>query len=215
MSDEQPQKPTINVEIDTKRTEELAHNLALAERDRDEFKEKLSQLAHKQIEAKLDAFSILDEEKRKFYHENPKQLNQDYPSKAGSAPLNEKQFPKGDCMKFSSNEEMITYCRAHKDELVTDSLTGEQVLNTLFGYTVKNLKNGVQWEGYNPDANVQVKSGNPEVKLHEGMKNDPNSELQQFLERGRERYRQQVALEREHAYELTRKKLEQKEVENA
>jgi hypothetical protein len=212
---EQPQKPKINVEIDTKRTEELSRNLALAERDRDEYKAKLEQIAHKAIEQKLDALSILDEEKRKNYHAHPDLLAQDYPSKAGSAPLNSQQMGQGDRMKFSSNEEMISYCRAHKDEIVSekDGFTGEDVLRILFGYTVKNLKNGVEWQGYNPDANVQLKSGNPEVALHEGMHNDPSSQLQQFLGRGRERYREQIALEREHAYELTRKKLEQKKVE--
>ena len=205
--------PHINIELDTKRTEELASSLALAQKERDDLKEKLSQISHKEIERKLDMASVMDEEKRKFYHENPKQLNFDFPDNAGFAPLVRQQFPKGDRMRFSSQEEMISYCRAHKDEIVAENgFTGEQVLNTLFGYVVKNLKNGVEWKGYNPDANVQVKSGNPEVTLHEGMKNDSSSELQQFLGRGRERYRQQIELEREHAISLNQKKQEQKRV---
>jgi len=205
----QPQN--INIELDTKRTEELASSLALAERDRDEYKAKLEQISHKEIERKLDMASVTDEEKRKFYHENPKQFNQDFPDKAGSAPLVKQQFPNEGRMKFSSQEEMISYCRAHKDEIVAENgFTGEQVLNTLFGYVVQNLKNGVEWKGYNPDANLQVKSGNPEVTLHEGMKNNPSSDLQQFLQRGRERYHQQIELERDHAISLNQKKQEQK-----
>jgi hypothetical protein len=208
--EKEKQKLPFDIHVDTELTAKMARESERLRIENEQLKNRLLEIARKEIERKLDANSITDEEQRKFYHDHPNQFAEDYPSRAGSAPLNEAQMHTQDRMRFNSNEEMIGYCRAHKDEIVAEEgLTGSDVLRIMWGKTVQSLKSGQEWKGYNPDANKPIQSGNPEVKLTEGMKNDPNSQLQQFLERGRERYREQITQEREHASELTKKKLEQ------
>lgn len=200
-----------DVFIDTSHSETLAAKLALAEKERDDVKEKLKQIAQKEIERKLDSFSITDEEKRKFYHTHPDQFAQDYPSKAGSAPLNRNQMGQEERMKFSSYEEIIRYCRAHPDEIVTSNgLTGKDALRVMWDKTVQTIKSGSEIKGFSPDGEAPTREsrGPVEVALGPNMKNPQNSQLQEFLERANEAAREKIRIARDRAVVINQKRHE-------
>ncbi|MGA2522907.1 MAG: hypothetical protein ABSF65_01990 [Candidatus Bathyarchaeia archaeon] len=105
----EPQRE-IKITVDNEQTKLLAKELAKAELEKEQLKQQLAQIAFREIERKLDANSIMDEEKRKFYHDNINQFSLDYPSRAGIAPLNSRQYGSNDSLynrKFGSQKEMV------------------------------------------------------------------------------------------------------------
>jgi hypothetical protein len=137
----------------------------------------------------------------------------------GSAPLNDFQLGQGQTSdiakkKFASHAQMVRFLKDNESDPEC-----RKYLDALWKTSVQAMKSGSKIE-YNPSQDLKNESSQPiELKLTGKERNDPNSELQQFLERGRQRFREQKKLESERFFVQQKKAHElgekAKEVETA
>ena len=200
MSEQTKPKPTqISVEVDTKRTEELAREnerlriekqqndieekLAKAEADRIHFQDIKMNMAEKtgddtfkevktkeEMQAKLDKLLKLGVQKQN-----------EHGDLQGSAPLNLAQWGRGedngDIGKMKYNEQTIKFLRKQAKD---GDAGAKAILDELMRKTLKDYGKNHGNIGYSPDENVPRTNGTPEPAA-EGMIDDlNNSELRKF-----------------------------------
>lgn len=133
---------------------------------------------------------------------------------SGSAPANDAQYGKSSSdlltRKWSSHAEMVQFLKENSDDP-----EARKYYDALWKQAIQAMKTGQKIE-YNPQSDLKNESSQPvELRLSGKETNDPNSELQQFLERGNRKYREQMKLaserffaEQSKLHELSRKQKE-------
>lgn len=201
MSEQTKPKPTqISVEVDTKRTEELAREnerlrmknqeneiedkLAKAEADRIKFLDVKTQMAEKtgdptfnevktkeEMQAKLDKLLKLGVQKAN-----------EHGDLSGFAPMNAAQLGianqnSGDIGKMKFNEQTIRFLRKQAKD---GDATAKAVLDDLMRKTLKDYGKTHENIGYSPDADIPRTNGTPEPPTETMIDNLNQSELRKF-----------------------------------
>lgn len=115
-------------------------------------------------------------------------------SPSGSAPL-QSDYSSEDIAhkKFSSERELVRFLNENKDNPQV-----KPYFDALWQKTVQTMKEGKEIVfKQDTDSKAEASSQPIELRLTGKERNNPNSELQQFLERGNERVRARAMLERE------------------
>jgi hypothetical protein len=143
---------------------------------------------------------------------------------SGTAPLNDAQLGRnqetGWDAKFNSHEEVVTFLREkEKSSDPAEAARAKQALDVLWRKTIDSLKKN-ETIAYGSDTdNFKAEEGKApiEIQLTGNEKNDPNSFLQQYLNRANERAREQARQKSQNYYletekEAQRQKERQKKV---
>lgn len=172
---------------------------------KDELKEKVEDLQNKLGLIAEKAFdkkkaelgcsdSSIDTPDKLFAWEKGKTGKSDF---AGSAPLNSAQMGQGENSdilkrKFANHAELVKFLKDNESDPEV-----KKYYDALWKQTIQAMKNGSKIE-YNPQTELKNESSQPvEIRLTGKERNDPNSELQQFLERANKKWRESKTRESE------------------
>jgi hypothetical protein len=178
------------------------------EEENQDLREKLSLAAQVAFEKKKAELGCSDSEidtPDKLLAWEKGKSGKDSSSPSGSAPLQSNYFeqfkgkPEGGISKkkFASHSEMVKFLKVNEEDP-----EARKYIEALWKQTIQAMKNGEKIE-YNPQTDLKNESSQPvEVRLTGKERNDPNSELQQFLARANAKWRESKTRESERKKEV-------------